>query len=359
MDTEESKGGKGAEGVVSNEYSDTNELNMPQNSFDSDGWVDLVQNLADKRALLEEQELAVADKNAIIKLVNIYRFVKKEEPLLRAASLELYEVLIEQQLLYNSQPPITVFFNMEPFYPRADFYETVKLLTKGTFQWCATTFDTIPTLPTNLDAKKWLTVSRLNLPVDDIVKHVHQFFPTGVALYTSNDAYVTDVELFEQIYLALLTLADGGHLVIRQHIFSTPYRRSLLALIAYFFQETSVVKPLASNPVLSDVFVVGRNFLKSRLTETVMAQLQELALNIQATMSTTTSIIEPILETESYLETDDLLLNAAKLLYVQQQVLYMTLGVTLFKMDAEKNNTISEEYLEKQAKYWLSRYYKS
>jgi hypothetical protein len=194
--------------------------------------------------------------------------------------------------------------------------------------------------------EKWTGVDK---SPSDLTNHVHRFFPDGCSLYTCNDAYVSDKDLFSQVYTGLRSLVDGGHLIIRQHMFDTPFRRSLIALTAFFFTETHIIKPLASNPVLADVFLVGRNFRLSQLTEQVITDLETILKQIESLDLQINSILVP----DTQLLINNELLAAAQLIYIKQQVLYMTIGVTLFKQGID----VPTDYYDKQGKYWLAKYY--
>lgn len=309
----------------------------------SETWIHLLHVLEDNRSRFAEQQLAITDKQMIVEMVDTFKNLPLIEPALKDCSTALYEILAEMQL----QPINNIFFNCEPkndHYHQNSFIEAVKLFLKGDdMQWCAAA--TANSSGLDNDNDKW---TGANKSPADLINHVHRFFPDGCSLYTSNDAYVSDKDLFNQIYTGLRSLVDGGHLVICQHMFDTPFRRSLIALTAFFFTETQIVKPLASNPVLADVFLVGRNFRLSQLTEQVIAELETVFDSIDLSQQ-----LNSILVPDTQLLINNELLTAAQLIYMKQQVLYMTIGVTLFKQGVE----VPTDYYDKQGKYWLAKYY--
>jgi len=335
-------------------------LQFAQNSQDDNGqipeaWLHLLHVLEDNRARFSDQQLSVSDKQTIVEMVDTYKNLPFIEPAFKNGSRALYEILAELQL----QPINNTFFNWEPKNDdrhHNSFIEAVKLFLKGDdMQWCAAA--TAPTPASTNDHgndndhdndndEKWTGADK---SPSDLTNHVHRFFPDGCSLYTCNDAYVSDKDLFSQVYTGLRSLVDGGHLIIRQHMFDTPFRRSLIALTAFFFTETHIIKPLASNPVLADVFLVGRNFRLSQLTEQVITDLETILKQIESLDLQINSILVP----DTQLLINNELLAAAQLIYMKQQVLYMTIGVTLFKQGVD----VPTDYYDKQGKYWLAKYY--
>ena len=65
---------------------------------------------------------------------------------------------------------------------------------------------------------------------------------------------------YGQIISGLLALAPGGNFVTKQYTFFTPFSRSLIALVASFFEETYITKPATSRPGNSEVYLVGKGF---------------------------------------------------------------------------------------------------
>lgn len=65
---------------------------------------------------------------------------------------------------------------------------------------------------------------------------------------------------YGQIVSGLLSLARGGNFVTKQYTFFTPFSRSLIALVAGFFEETYIAKPATSRPGNSEVYLVGKGF---------------------------------------------------------------------------------------------------
>jgi hypothetical protein len=337
-------------------------------------WLDLQQTLDEAKLRLDAQQLSETDKTAVCELTDVYHTVSTEQPALQPCNVAFYELVAELQLISASPQPM-VFFN---WMSDPTFLETIKLYTSGAFKWCGgrKMYGAKGTkgaegeegADSAADAEKWLPAKTTQEPgataeptLTDLMAHVHQSFAFGCTLYCANEPYVSDVDLFRQFYEGLRTLADGGHLVVHQLYIVTPFQRSLLALVAYFFHELQLCKPLASNPVLTNVFVVGRSFLKSRLTPQIEDQLEQVWASLLKAQErankdeTLAHLLTPLLKAAA-LEADADVLAAANFLYGQQQILYMTLGITLFKTDQMAAAPL-RDYYEKQAKYWLARYY--
>ena len=65
---------------------------------------------------------------------------------------------------------------------------------------------------------------------------------------------------YGQIVSGLLSLAVGGSLVTKQFTFTSPFSRSLIALVASLFAETYITKPKTSRPANSEIYLVGKGF---------------------------------------------------------------------------------------------------
>ena len=100
----------------------------------------------------------------------------------------------------------------------------------------------------------------------------HRSPRSGATLYTSDagvdvsgGGYNRQEEMtahlnFGQAVCGLLSLAVGGSYATKMYTFCTPFSRSLIALVASYFEEAAVVKPLTSRPANSEVYLVGRGF---------------------------------------------------------------------------------------------------
>jgi DNA-directed RNA polymerase II subunit RPB2 len=78
--------------------------------------------------------------------------------------------------------------------------------------------------------------------------------------YTGQEENTSSIN-YGQVVSGLLTLAPGGNFVTKQYTFFTPFNRSLIALVAGFFEETYIIKPVTSRPGNSEIYLVGKNFL--------------------------------------------------------------------------------------------------
>jgi hypothetical protein len=108
--------------------------------------------------------------------------------------------------------------------------------------------------------------------VVDLVQRERKKFETGATLYTSDAGidvssdYARQEELtslinFGQIVLGMLALDPGGDMVTKQYTFCQPFSATLLAIVAGFFKELYITKPVTSRPANSEVYVVGKGFL--------------------------------------------------------------------------------------------------
>jgi hypothetical protein len=127
----------------------------------------------------------------------------------------------------------------------------------------------------------------------------------GAVLYTS-DAGIdvtgdyagqeenTSAINYGQIISGLLSLAPGGNFVTKQYTFFTPFSRSLIALVAGFFDETYITKPATSRPGNSEIYLVGKGFkgLSMELTE-ALTERSELFQTLGVNPTTLGSLVTP------------------------------------------------------------------
>ena len=163
----------------------------------------------------------------------------------------------------------------------------------------------------------------------------------GATLYTSDAGIdvsadfnrqeeLTSLLNFGQVLCGLLSLAPGGHLVTKQYTFITPFSRSLIALVATFFDETYIVKPLTSRPANSEVYVVGKGFtgIDSTLANALLDRLAEYRT---APSNTTPCDWTPLLDPTMTSDVDAALLRIARQLHEQQQVDFLNEAAGLFQ----------------------------
>lgn len=91
-----------------------------------------------------------------------------------------------------------------------------------------------------------------------------------ITLYTSDLGFsVTDYNNQETIHAGanlgqclsgLITLAPGGHFIIKQYTFFEPFTISLIYLLSCYFNEFYICKPITSRPANSEIYLVGKKF---------------------------------------------------------------------------------------------------
>jgi len=162
----------------------------------------------------------------------------------------------------------------------------------------------------------------------------HQRFAVndGAHLYTSDvgiDIAKEDLNRQEdltafinygQIVTGLLALSLGGTLITKQFTFFTPFSRSLIAIVASFFEETYISKPKTSRPTNSEVYLVGKGF-KGIGPEMARALLDraEAYRTLDKLPTTWGSLLRP--DILSKVDAD--ILTAAQEVHGEQQVLFV------------------------------------
>lgn len=109
-----------------------------------------------------------------------------------------------------------------------------------------------------------------------------------VDLYTSDLGFETggDGNFLKQEYAhlqpnlgqtlaGLLTLKQGGHLVVKQYTFFEPFNISLLYLLSMLFKSLKVCKPVTSRPANSETYIVGLSYLGPFPNSSIGARILE------------------------------------------------------------------------------------
>ncbi len=198
---------------------------------------------------------------------------------------------------------------------------------------------------------------------------VHDRYPpkacstSGATLYTSdagldvscdynNQETITALLNFGQAICGLLSLAVGGAYATKMYTFFTPFSRGLIALVASYFEEAAVVKPLASRPVNSEVYLVGRGF-RGISPEAGMELLGVLGA-LGAAGTPAGALVDPA----SYEAVDKVLLAAAAQIHSRRQVDFLSEAASLHRRYPDPNllaRQLRPEALRAQDA-WLSRH---
>lgn len=112
---------------------------------------------------------------------------------------------------------------------------------------------------------------------------VERRYPGGVDLYTADAGcdvsgdYNRQEELTAPLHFGaalcgLLALRAGGAFVSKLYTWMRPFTRSLIAALAALFDELRIVKPAASRPTNSEVYLVGRGYRRAAFTPAVRAE---------------------------------------------------------------------------------------
>lgn len=112
--------------------------------------------------------------------------------------------------------------------------------------------------------------------INEIILKVYDKYKEGVDLYMSDAGidvstdYNNCEELhsllnFGQILCGLGMLKNGGNFLIKQFTIFTPLNISLLLLLNNIFKELYIVKPQTSRPTNSEIYIIGKYFIKDRL----------------------------------------------------------------------------------------------
>jgi hypothetical protein len=124
---------------------------------------------------------------------------------------------------------------------------------------------------------------------------------------------------YGQILAAILSLAPGGHLVTKQFTFNSEFNRSLIALVTFLFAETYITKPVTSRPGNSEIYLVAKGFtgISPELTENLLNRLERYS-DIPNPFDGA-----PFLLPVSYVQIDEVLLQAATEIHLKQQVAFL------------------------------------
>ena len=287
-------------------------------------------------------------------------------------ALKIYEIITQLQLLKSAEetclPEVNVFCNAE--LPGAmsiainHYMRTVCPTTA--FDWIASSYVVMDEHSTllqddyglvKMNPTHWLI--QLNDPSPDMngdvtvaknlrimQKKVHERFKDsgGAHLYTSDagikveheslnqqEEFTADIN-FGQILSGLLTLTVGGSLVTKQFTFTTPFSRSVIALVATLFNETYIVKPVTSRPANSEIYLVGKGFLglKEDLANALLERLD--AYKRLLTTSAKATYWGSLLNRNMLLQSDNSLFKAATAVYEKQQIPYLNEVFHFFKL---------------------------
>ena len=187
---------------------------------------------------------------------------------------------------------------------------------------------------------------------------------SGAVLYTS-DAGIdvtqdylgqednTSAINYGQIISGLLSLAPGGNFVTKQYTFFTPFSRSLIALVAGFFEETYVAKPATSRPGNSEIYLVGKGFkgISTEMTE-ALTERSELFKTLGVNPTTLGSLVT----SEMLSSVDPVLYKISEEFFMDIQIKFIEEYANVFKnyngyMDVLEGNV--EQLIKDTEKRWL------
>ena len=158
---------------------------------------------------------------------------------------------------------------------------------------------------------------------------------------------------YGQIISGLLSLAPGGNFVTKQYTFFTPFSRSLIALVAGFFDETYITKPATSRPGNSEIYLIGKGFkgISTEMTE-ALTDRSELFQTLGVNPSTLGSLVTP----EMLAVVDPILYKIAKEFFMDIQIKFIEEYSHAFKdyngyMDVLEGNV--EQLIKDTEKNWL------
>jgi len=291
-------------------------------------------------------------------------FMKKGFPFATNASLKMYELIKELDLI-DCNKPIRAFCDAElpgAFIVTINHFVKTVCKTVPDFDWVGSSYypeaaakagdltilgDRYGFYTNN--RTNWLIGPKPNaLPadvpdttgdlmdgvvVDTLADAVHtRFESTGGATIATSDAGIdvsgdysnqecdTSLLNYGQIITAILALAPGGHMVTKQYTFNRPFSRSLIALVSLLFDESYVVKPVTSRPGNSEVYIVGKGFLgiEKSLAEELVQRFSVYNGNPSAPCK-----YAPLFNPEDYKAIDEALLKAATKIHTEQHVEFL------------------------------------
>lgn len=155
-----------------------------------------------------------------------------------------------------------------------------------------------------------------------------RFEGDAVTLYTSDAGIdvsadygrqeeLTSLINMGQIVLALLALGEGGDMVTKQYTYSNPFSATFLALVAGFFRELYVTKPMTSRPANSEIYVVGKGFLG--ISQAAARALLDHITRCKAAGKLPTDL-PPISEAPELAAPLEALIRATRQIHMRQQV---------------------------------------
>ena len=346
---------------------------IPYEEINNDRYIVLLDSLAKAKDLLnplmDNPDFRNTRYGKILKFVDTYfslkHTLKSKLPICTNASLKIHEMVIRFSLLAGTKK---LFCNAE--LPGA-FLAIIYRDLRGKCEWYASSY-----LPGGIsrESKTVEGASQDNNWYLDDVYGLYKKYPThwlmgyecdgdvtnnDTILYhaskVSCDLYTSDIGIdvssdynsqedstirlnYGQIIGGLFTLRDGGKLVTKQYTFSNPKNRSIMTVCSYLFEEFYVVKPLTSRPFNSETYLVGKGFIKSRLTDEVKKNL---------------------LDRVYYgIQNDDQMYEATKKIHLDQQVKFLNEIVTIEKMIKQDYNFTKrlQSFNEAKCREWLKKY---
>ena len=159
---------------------------------------------------------------------------------------------------------------------------------------------------------------------------------------------------YGQIISGLLTLAPGGNFVTKQYTFFTPFSRSLIAIVAAFFEETYITKPATSRPGNSEVYLVGKGF--KGMDKTITEALIERS-NLFHTLGTNPTELGSLVTPEVLASVDQILYKISEEFFMNIQIKFINEYVEVFKQYSGHMDVLADsiEKLVKQAETtWLT-----
>jgi DNA-directed RNA polymerase II subunit RPB2 len=321
-------------------------------------------------------------------------FMKKGFPFATNASLKMYELIKELDLI-DCNKPIRAFCDAElPGAFIVTINHFVKTICKTPdFDWVGSSYypeDAASAGDLTILGDKygfytnnrsnWLMGPKPNaLPIDvpdttgdlmngavvvTVANSVHaRFESTSGATLATSDAGIdvsedysnqecdTSLLNYGQIIAAILALAPGGHMVTKQYTFNRPFSRSLIALVSLLFDEAYVVKPVTSRPGNSEVYIVGKGFLgiEKPLAEELVQRFSVYSGNKDAPCK-----YAPLFKPEDYKAIDEELLKAATKIHTEQQVEFLNEMYDYYQ-NKEYDLDLKDIY-NKTQKEWLKKY---
>jgi len=170
--------------------------------------------------------------------------------------------------------------------------------------------------------------------------------------YAGQEANTSAIN-YGQVLSGLLALAPGGNFVVKQYTFFAPFSRSLIALVAGFFEETYIAKPVTSRPGNSEIYVVGKRFkgISTEMTE-ALTERSELFKTLGVNPTTLGSLVTP----EILASVDPILYKIAQEFFMEIQVKFLEEYVGVYKnysnhMDIIESNI--ETLVKETERKWL------